>query len=82
MRNQVAPCGTIAGYARHRKRNQEVCEPCKRANQEYYIEYNVNRKIKRAKQSEYLKREREATLQRAMQAMEVVALGKKTSSQI
>jgi hypothetical protein len=30
-----APCGTYAGYQRHRRAFQEACEPCRRANAEY-----------------------------------------------
>jgi hypothetical protein len=82
LRNKIAPCGTIAGYTRHRKRNQEVCELCRRAQQEYYIEYNVKRKLERAKYAEYAKREKEATLKRAMLAMEVLARGRQNPAQV
>jgi len=79
MRNQIAPCGTIAGYSRHAKRNQEICVDCARARAEYSIEYNFNRNLKRAKLAEYARREKEATLHRAMLAMEVLASGRKTA---
>ena len=79
MRNQLAPCGTIAGYFRHAKRNQEICADCARARAEYSIEYNFNRKLKRDKLAEYARREREHQLHRAMLAMEVLASGRKTA---
>ena len=41
MRNQIAPCGTIAGYQRHMKYRQEVCPPCREAISEYNIEWQV-----------------------------------------
>ena len=79
MRNYPAPCGTIAGYAREQKRGLPICELCARAKAEYNIEYNFNRNLKRAKLAEYARREKEATLHRAMLAMEVLASGRKTA---
>jgi len=79
MKNYPALCGTNSGFQRHKKYRQEVCESCRRANQEYQIEYNFNRNLKRAKLAEYARREKEATLHRAMNAMEVLASGRKTA---
>jgi hypothetical protein len=28
------PCGTVAGYRRHRKAGEDACQPCKDANAE------------------------------------------------
>ena len=34
-------CGTYNGYRAHRRRNEEACEDCKRANADYNREYRV-----------------------------------------
>lgn len=40
-----APCGTRAGYCRHRKDGDGRCEPCWRANADYMREYKRARRL-------------------------------------
>lgn len=35
----MKPCGTYAGYQTHKRRNEEACADCKRANSEYSQQY-------------------------------------------
>lgn len=38
-----APCGTYAGYQRHRKQRTATCEPCRTANREYMRSFRESR---------------------------------------
>src|ERR1019366_5224796 len=80
--NKVAPCGTIAGYSRHNNRMEKPCEPCQQAKGEYMIEYNFNRKLKRAKLADRARRDKAFQLKRAMKAMEVLARGRQNPTQV
>lgn len=59
-RNQVAPCGTRSGYQRHMDRiragnwDEEVCEPCRIATNEYYRDIRARRAQERRERRERL----------------------------
>lgn len=38
MTRQLAPCGTVGGYSRHKWRKEPVCEPCQIAWRDYHRE--------------------------------------------
>ena len=40
MSREVQPCGTYAGYQRHKKNKEEACEPCKVAHKAYMDNWN------------------------------------------
>ena len=40
-RAKVAPCGTPAGYSRHRNHREEPCAACRTANNEYLQAYRT-----------------------------------------
>jgi hypothetical protein len=42
----LQPCGTPAAYARHIKRGEEPCDPCREANNAYARHYRRRRKRK------------------------------------
>ena len=41
MSREVQPCGTYAGYQRHRLRGEEACEPCKEARRVYMRQWDA-----------------------------------------
>ena len=50
MARALKPCGTVAAYRRHRKNNEEPCDPCREANA------TVQRERRDAKKAEKNKR--------------------------
>ena len=50
MARALKPCGTVAAYRRHRKNNEEPCDPCREANA------TVQRERRDAKKAERNKR--------------------------
>jgi hypothetical protein len=43
----LQPCGTYAAYQRHRRQNEEICEPCRAAKRAHEVAYRVDARRRR-----------------------------------
>lgn len=47
FRPQVAPCGTLAGYTRHRRLKEPYCDACRAANTAMQADYRAKKRADR-----------------------------------